>query len=326
MNNDLVSVIVPVYNSEKYLRDCLHSVVNQTYQNLDIILVDDGSTDNSGMICDEYAQKDCRVRVIHKKNGGNGDARNAGLQNAKGKWIVMSDNDDILHQRQIEILLAIADDKDADIAVGGYRPFKVDEVPQDQPVICDFLQSAEVLTDKHLYDDDFVHKRSMILAVPWGKICKKELYHGIYYPAKSKHDDAWVTWKLYENAKKVVFTPLILHYWREDPNSFGRCKFDVSHFDGLDAYGDQLEYFIRVKKQRYVEIVYAEYVETFFWCYNRMKEEQMDLYVLLPYWQYLKNHMTDVKLSKTISLMQWIKYRYLMWYKIPKIIEYKIAN
>lgn len=321
MNNDLVSIIVPVYNSEKYLRQCVDSIINQTYQNLDIILVDDGSTDTSGAICDEYAKNDNRVHVIHKKNTGNGDARNTGLRNIRGQWVVMSDNDDILHHRQIEVLLAIACDKDADISVGGYRSFKIDELPQDDEIPNNFLESAEILSDRHLYDDDFIHKRSMILAVPWGKICKKEVYKDIQYPAKSKHDDAWSTWKLYENSQRAVFTPLILHFWRDDPNSFGRRKFDASHFDGLDAYGEQLEYFIRNKKQRYVEIVYAEYLETFFWCYNRMKEEQMNLYELLPYWRYLKLHMKDVRISSTISVTQWIKYRYLMFFKIPKIIK-----
>lgn len=105
---DLVSVIVPVYNSEKYLGECVDSIVNQSYRNLEIILVDDGSTDTSGAICDRYAQNDSRVHVIHKKNGGNGDARNAGLKIATGQWITMSDNDDIFHKRQIEVLLAAA--------------------------------------------------------------------------------------------------------------------------------------------------------------------------------------------------------------------------
>lgn len=110
---DLVSVVVPVYNAQKYLQSCVDSIINQTYRNLEIILVDDGSTDQSGMICDEYARKDERIKVIHKENGGNGDARNTGYQQATGKWLVMADNDDLLHPQQIEILLNVENESEA---------------------------------------------------------------------------------------------------------------------------------------------------------------------------------------------------------------------
>ena len=317
---DLVSVIVPVYNSEKYLGECVDSILNQTYRNLEIILVDDGSTDTSGAICDMYAENDSRVQVIHKKNGGNGDARNAGLKIATGQWITMSDNDDIFHKRQIEVLLTSTRDKGAEIAVGWYRPFDVSEIPQDEDIDDHFLNTVEVLTNKHLYDDAFIQKRSMILTVPWSKICRKELYNGVWYPAKSRHDDTWTTWKLYENAHKVVFIPIILHYWRDDPNSFGRRRFDASHFDGMDAYRVQMEYFHGQGRQRYVEITLASYTEMFFWCYNHMKECRMDVLLLKPYWEYIKNNIGYVKLTKSLGMKQWLRYRYLAWYKIPRLI------
>ncbi len=317
---DLVSVIVPVYNSEKYLRNCVDSIVNQTYQKLDIILVDDGSTDSSGAICDEYARNDSRVHVFHKRNGGNGDARNAGLDQAKGQWVVMSDNDDILHKRQIEVLLAAAVEKNADIAVGWYRPFEIDELPHDEDIRADFLNNAEILTDRHLLDDSFIQKHSMILTVPWSKICKRELYEGIRYPQKSRHDDTWTTWKLYEKAGKTVFMPIVLHYWRNDPNSFGRSKFDTTHFEALDAYKEQIEYFYKGKRQRYVEITFAEYTQTIFWCYNRMKESDMAVSQLRPYWEYMKKHVGYMRLTQSLGFKQWLRYRYLVWYKIPKLI------
>ncbi len=319
---DLVSVIVPVYNSEKYLKDCVDSIVNQTYRNLEIILVDDGSTDASGDICDEYARQDGRVRVIHKENGGNGDARNAGLRIARGQWITMSDNDDILHKRQIETLLAVAHETDADIAVGSYRPFEVHEVPVEDEIQDDFLSMAEVLSDKHLYDDAFIQKRSLILTVPWSKICRKEVYRDVWYPAKSRHDDTWTTWKLYENAKRAAFLPIALHYWRDDPNSFGRRKFDTTHFEGMDAFRVQMEYFIKHGKQRYVEITFALFLETFFWCYNRMKECEMDVSLLKPYLAYMKKDIGYVKLTKSLGMKQWLRYRYLAWYRIPRLILY----
>lgn len=319
-NRDLVSVIVPVYNSEKYLRDCVDSIVHQTYQNLDIILVDDGATDSSGLICNEYARSDSRVRVIHKINGGNGDARNVGLQEAKGRWVVMADHDDILHKRQIEVFLAVAVDKGADIVVGWYRSFQTNEETQDDDIGDRFQDQVEVLTSRHLFDDQFVQEHSMILRVPWNKMCKRELYEGVKFPCKSKHDDTWTTWKLYEKSKRTVFVPVVLHYWRNNPDSFGRQKFDISHFDGMDAYKEQLEYFHREKRQRYVEIVFASYVEMFFWCYNQMKELEMDTTLLKPYWNYMKEHLGYMVLTKSLGLKQWVRYRYLVWYKIPRLI------
>lgn len=317
---DLVSVIVPVYNSEKYLGACVDSILNQTYQNLELILVDDGSTDASGSICDGYAANDSRVRVIHKENGGNGDARNAGLAIARGQWITMSDNDDIFHKRQIEVLLAVAADKGADIAVGSYRPFDVNGLPKEDAVPDNFLDSAELLSDRHLFDDGFIRRRSMILTVPWSKICRREMYDGVRYPKKSRHDDTWTTWKLYENAKKAAFIPIPLHYWRDDPNSFGRRQFDTSHFDGMDAYRTQLEYFRGQGRQRHVELAFASYMEMFFWCYNRMKECGMEVSLLKPYWEYMKKNIGCVKLTKSLGVKQWLRYRYLAWYKIPNLI------
>lgn len=317
---DLVSVIVPVYNSEQYLNTCIDSIINQTYPNIEIILVNDGSTDQSGAICEEYAKNDARVKVIHKKNGGNGDARNTGLKHVQGKWIAWIDNDDMMHKRQIEILLSVAEAKKADIVVGGYCAIENDELPEDKVIDEDFVQRAEVLTDKHLYDDEFIKKRSMILTTPWSKIYKKEIYEGIQYPARSRHDDTWTTWRTYENAHTVAFIPESLYYWRNNPNSFSRV-FDTSHFTGIDAYKEQLEYFHAAGRQRYVEIVFAEYTEMFFWCYNRMREHNMDCSELKPYWLYMKKHVSYIKLTKSMGFYMWLKYRYLVWYKIPRIIK-----
>ncbi len=316
---DKVSVIVPIYNSEKYLMACLESIVNQTYKNLEIILVDDGSTDDSGRICDEYAKRDARVKVIHKANGGNGNARNAGLECASGEWLVWVDNDDIIHKQQIEILLSAAKKQNLDIAVGGYYAIDDDEVPEDKN-IDNHLHEAEVITDEHLYNDEFIKKRSMIFTVPWGKICKRELYNGIKFPARSRNDDTWTTWKVYERVNKVGLLDETLYYWRNNPNSFGRV-FDASHLNGIDAYKEQLEYFRSAKKQRYVEIVYAEYTESFFWCYNRMREHNMDLSALKPYWEYMRKSVRYIKLTRSMGLYMWLKYRYLVYYRIPKLIK-----
>ena len=117
---DVVSVIVPVYNVEQYIRKCIESILNQTYNKMEIILVDDGSTDNSGIICDEYSKRDKRIKVIHKINGGLSDARNAGLDICTGDYIVFVDSDDYIKNNMIEMLHKDILEKRADISVCSY--------------------------------------------------------------------------------------------------------------------------------------------------------------------------------------------------------------
>ena len=118
---DLISVIVPIYNVEKYINRCIDSIIEQTYTNLEIILVDDGSTDNSGSICDEYAKKDNRIKVIHKENGGVSSARNVGLDTAIGQYITFVDSDDYIEKKYCEILLKTLKKQKADCVACGYN-------------------------------------------------------------------------------------------------------------------------------------------------------------------------------------------------------------
>ena len=117
LNKDVVSVIIPIYKAEPYLKKCLDSIAAQTYKNLEIILIDDGSPDNCGRICDEYAANDPRVKVIHKQNGGMSDARNTGLDNATGEYLTFIDSDDYVSENFVDTLLNALRDNDADMSV-----------------------------------------------------------------------------------------------------------------------------------------------------------------------------------------------------------------
>ena len=117
---ELISVIVPIYNTGKYLVECVESLRKQTYSNIEIILVDDGSTDTSIEICDEFAEKDSRIRVFHKKNEGSAIAKNFGIQQSRGEYIILVDSDDIVSDRMIEVLYTQIKEKNADIAIGNY--------------------------------------------------------------------------------------------------------------------------------------------------------------------------------------------------------------
>ena len=186
MKNDLISIIIPVYKVEKYLEKCIESVLKQTYTNLQIILVDDGSPDNCGKICDEYDKKDSRIEVIHKANGGLSDARNVGISKAKGRYIGFVDSDDYIKEDMYEILLNLIKKYDADVSIcnlydviDGNECIRNKENGIREYSRLDILK--EVLLDKN------------IQSYAWNKLYEKELFDEIKYPIGKKYEDIGTT-------------------------------------------------------------------------------------------------------------------------------------
>lgn len=208
MNHPLVSIIIPIYKVEAYLRRCLNSVINQTYTNLEIILVDDGSPDNCPQICDDYTHKDHRIVVIHKKNGGLSDARNAGLDVCKGKFISFVDSDDWLDEKYIEVLLNLADKNNADITIGEHekicndKPFFIENKKEKSLALS--TQDALIILFKR-------NHLSFILS--WGKLYRKSLFDEIRFPEGKFHEDEFTTYLIFQNAAKIVYTPQVLYYY-----------------------------------------------------------------------------------------------------------------
>ena len=128
MNNELISIIIPVYNAEKYLRQCLDSIINQTYTNFEVLLVNDGSTDSSGMICQEYVENDSRFRYFEKENGGASSARNLGLERSGGAYITFIDSDDWVTPEYLEVLYTTLKENDVDISISSFKLFEPDGI------------------------------------------------------------------------------------------------------------------------------------------------------------------------------------------------------
>lgn len=317
--NELVSVIVPVYNAEKYLAECLESIINQKYEYLDIVIVNDGSTDSSRHICERYAKKDNRIRIIDKENGGNGDARNVGVENAKGEWIIWVDADDVIHPEQINILYEIAKKRNIDIVVGNYLSFSDSDKLCMQSLDDKWNNKFELLNQNHLYNETFIKQRSMILTVPWCKLCHKKVFQGVKYALKKKNVDTWTTWKLYENATSVAFVDVILYFWRNNKDSLTNEKFSKDSFNAIEAYLYQMEYFYSHNKKRLFEIVFDEGINEFFWCYNRVNKELA--LCLKEYFDILRKYFGYIRMSKGVNLKKYCRYVYLMYYKIPKLLN-----
>lgn len=214
----LVSIIIPVYNVEEYLECCLDSVIRQTYTNIEIILVDDGSTDGSSGICDDYAQKDGRIVVIHKANGGLSDARNKGLEIATGQYVTFIDSDDCVNLSYVERLISIIEKNDADISICWRK--NVDD--SFNAYNCSEKENEAIVLDNRLcVKESYFSKYKGINATAWSKMYKTSLFHdnNITYPVGELHEDVFTTYKLLFYAIKVVYIDDTLYYYRQRSGS-----------------------------------------------------------------------------------------------------------
>ena len=211
ISSSKISIIVPIYKVESYLRQCLDSILNQTYQNLEIILVDDGSPDGCGAICEEYAQKDSRIRVIHQTNGGVSAARNTGLEAATGQWIGWVDPDDWIDANMFELMIMEGEqqEKPMDVVIcGGYEEYRHRQVPFGWPCRQQ-LDRREALLG--LLEDRYMHNAL------YDKLWRRELYEEIRFPVGHTYEDLAVIYRLYERADRFLCLTDRKYHYRQHP-------------------------------------------------------------------------------------------------------------
>lgn len=233
--NDLISIIVPVYNVEKYVEKCVTSIINQTYKNIEIILVDDGATDNSGKICDELKEKDNRITVIHKKNGGLSDARNAGLKIAKGEYIGFVDSDDYIEQDMFETLYNINKQNDADISIVSFY-----ELYGGKVIGVRHSKSLEIFNKIDAIKELLIDTK--IQSYAWNKLFKKELFKDIEFPTNKNFEDIATTLLLFEKANKIVLLESPKYYYVRRDDSIIGVKNYKTYKDYLDVIYDKYLY------------------------------------------------------------------------------------
>ena len=226
---ELISVIVPIYNTEKYLVECVESIREQTYSNIEIILVDDGSTDASIEICDEFSKKDSRVRVFHKENEGSAVAKNFGIQQSKGEYIILVDSDDTVSDKMIEVLYTHIKEKNADIAIGNYYIY--DESDKNfYFYVTDKDFSVEELAIQEIMNRQAGDWRfnSSAFILPTFKLIKKELFKEVQFSNGRRFDDEATMHRFYLLASKIIFINDNLYRYRQRSGSIMRSKFDLS--------------------------------------------------------------------------------------------------
>lgn len=204
---ELISVVVPVYNVEDYIHKCVDSIINQTYRNLEIILVDDGSTDNSGRICDEYAEIDERIKVIHKENGGLSDARNAGIDISKGDYLGFVDSDDYIDADMYRILMNNMKNADADISTC----VRIMYTGDDSIPLCE--ENTTVCLNSYDAIKDLFTKNRFVYPMAWDKLYKREMFSNIRFPVGRLYEDAAVMYHIFEKADKIVATEKQMYYY-----------------------------------------------------------------------------------------------------------------
>lgn len=241
--NPLISVIIPIYNVEKYLARCVDSIVNQTYKNLEIILVDDGSPDRCPQMCDDYAEKDSRIKVVHKKNGGLSDARNAGIAVAKGEYISFIDSDDYVSDDFFECLLDVMNKENSDIAecsvVKLYEDNRFDEFSDDLSVKTYDTQDAM----SALIAENPFHQHV------WNKLYKTELVKDIPYAVGKLNEDEFWTYQVFGRADKVSKLNKTMYYYFQRNSSIMGVGYNIRRLDALEG---------KANRQKYIENNFPE--------------------------------------------------------------------
>lgn len=240
-NGDLISVIVPVYNVEKYVERCILSILRQTYNCLEIILVDDGSTDKSGNICDKYANIDKRIKVIHKTNGGLSQARNWGIRKATGNFLLFVDSDDFLHLQMIECLYKKMKDYNADITLCRHLSFENTAEIECKTINIDDMKVME-LSGVEACSMLYCPQMLTYFVVAWAKLYKADMWRrDIYFPEGRIHEDDYTSFRLFLNTKKVVFVEEPLYYYFQRSDSIMKRKYSRQRFDVFGAFELQID-------------------------------------------------------------------------------------
>lgn len=255
---DLISIIVPVYNVEKYLDQCIESIINQTYKELEIFLIEDGSPDNCGAICDSWAKKDDRIKVFHVDNGGSARARNIGLLHAKGKYVGFVDADDFLMPSMYEILYKLAINSSAEITECGYYKVTSD-------VMHNSLNNLEGKTIRTFNTAEALLENvrdTVVQQVVWNKLYLKRIIGNTFFTEGKYIDDEFWTYKIIGSAKKIVSTTEKLYCYRQQEASMMHQSFSLRRMDALEAKIQRLKYL----EQRFPSIVSEAKCNLYFTC------------------------------------------------------------
>lgn len=238
MRNIAISVVVPIYRVEKYINGCVESILAQSFPDFELILVDDGSDDKCGEICDRYAEKDDRIVVVHKENEGLSCARNTGIEIARGEYIAFIDGDDSVNKDFLAVLYRLCVENNCRIGVCNFLSTDENSVKLNRQK----KEKIEVITGKQAVDRSCTGTGSLMFTLAWNKLYHKNLFQDVRYPAGKIHEDDYTTWKLLWKSECVAITNLYLYYYLQRPDSIMGKPFEKKRLERLDAYEEKIAF------------------------------------------------------------------------------------
>lgn len=257
-NKDLISVIIPVYKVEKYIKKCVESVLNQTYENYEIILVDDGSPDNCPNICDEYAKLNKKIKTYHKQNGGLSDARNYGIERSVGEYITFIDSDDFVQNTYLEVLYTNIKKNDCEVSACShfvlYNNSKIN-----------LNKIVEKKYDKNTAMKDLLY--GYIDTSSWAKLYKREIFNDIKFPVGKIFEDTATTYKIFDKCKNIYVTTEQLYNYVIRENSITTSKFNKKKFDLINV-SIEMHDFIKKNYPQYIDASISKLLRSYISTYN----------------------------------------------------------
>lgn len=280
---DKISVVVPVYNVRTYLEKAVYSIINQKYENLEIILVDDGSTDGSGELCDQLKEIDNRVVVYHKENGGLSSARNCGARKATGNYVIFIDSDDYIHSEMISSLYDEIKKADADVSVCGImNVYNTKEIPQ-----CNNTHMRFVYNQKEFLKELLIGEK--IPGSICNKLLKKEVVEKISFPEGKIYEDAFYHLELVKVAKTYVITTKPYYYYYHRSNSITTQKYNPRKFDIIEVY---------TKYKKYIDVEYPDLKEEAFFRLSYGYFVVLDSMLLVDNYKELEHYQKVIRFLK----------------------------
>ena len=255
----IISIIVPIYNVGKYLPKCIESILNQTFKNFELILVNDGSTDNSGVVCDDYAKKDTRIKIIHKSNGGVSSARNAGLYVAKGEYIGFVDPDDYIDKNMYEKLYRLCIDNNSDIAICRFNREINGKIQNKE-------STEEIIELNNMEAMNELFKGNLYRFSLCNKLFSKKCFNYVLFPEERIHEDLSTTYKLFANSKKAVYINYCGYIYVRRENSILTSTYNEKRLQAFIAWDEIIEFI----DKNYYEII-EQVIATFtYWCVDNI--------------------------------------------------------
>lgn len=270
-----ISVIVPVYNSTKYLDKCVNSILDQSFRGIELILVNDGSTDESGSKCEAYSRLDNRCKVVHKNNEGIASARNAGLKVANGRYIGFVDADDFIHKDMYEILYRNIKEQSADLAICEFKSiYNYDDVDEKQEKVLE--GSIKNLTNIQALNQLYA-KNAVTYIYPWNKLYRRTLFDNLKYDHGKNYDDEFIAHKLLYSCQKIIYIDKQLYYYYQRQGSMVRSPFTIQKLDRVYALCERIEFFKNNNLTDLHSLALKQYMDVFFWYYFYAKNNLQNI-------------------------------------------------